>query len=71
MAQVSLSCAEGELKYDGTYTYTIDVSKLDYNDYIQIEKWWGHNYISYNFLTIEFDQSYTFFDYYSYIKKLS
>ena len=70
-AQEAISCAEGELKNDGSYTYTVDVSKLDYNDYVQIEKWWGHDYIFYNYLTIEFEQSYTFFDYYSYIKNLS
>ena len=61
----------GEKKYDGSYTYTIDVTNNDNNDYIQISKWWGNDFIFFNYLTVEFLESYTFFDFNSYIKAIS
>ena len=57
---------EGEKKYDGSYTYTIDVSKIELNAYVEIQKWWGGEYITFNYLTLEFDKFYTLFDLKSY-----
>lgn len=62
----SVSGANGKRQYDGSYTFNIDVSKQDYNNNIKIEKWWGQDYITLNFLTLEFNQYYTFFNYKEY-----
>ena len=66
--QIQVNGDTGEKKYDGSYIFTIDVSNNDNNDFIQVEKWWGKEFIFFNYLTIEFSESYTFFDYNSYIK---
>ena len=34
----------GKRQYDGSYTFTIDVSNQDYNNYVQLQKWWGNEY---------------------------
>ena len=67
----SVGANQGKKQYDGSYTFTIDVSEKDYNDYIQIEEWWGYENISLNYLTIEFEKKYTFFDYNEYKKYLT
>ena len=61
----------GKKQYDGSYTFTKDVSEKVYNDFIKIEKWWGIEYISLNYLILEFDKSYTFFNFKEYIKNYS
>jgi endoglucanase len=61
----------GEKIYDGSYTFTINVRNEDYNDRIEIQKWWGNENSILNYLTIEFERKYIFFDYNSYIKNLS
>lgn len=58
----------GEKKYDGSYTFTIDVRNEDYTNLIEIQKWWGGNDIILNYITLEFEEKYKFFDYNSYIK---
>ena len=66
-----ISGLEGEKKYDGSYTYTIDVREQGYTNSIEIQKWWGNENIILNYLTLEFEEKYTFFDYNSYIKNFS
>ena len=66
--QIQVNGDTGEKKYDGSYIFTIDVSNNDNNDFIQVEKWWGNEFIFFNYLTVEFSESHTFFDYNSYIK---
>ena len=66
--QIQVNGDTGEKKYDGSYIFTIDVSNNDNNDFIQVEKWWGKEFIFFNYLTVEFSESHTFFDYNSYIK---
>ena len=51
-------------------TYTLDGTKRDYNDYIEIQKWGGEEYISFNYFSIIFEQNYIIFDYNSYKKSL-
>ena len=61
---------QGKKNYDGSYTYTIDVSKKDYNDYVEVQKWWNSGYITLRYLSILFDKGYTFFDYTAYKNNL-
>jgi endoglucanase len=61
---------EGKKNYDGSYTYTIDFSKKDCNDYIEVQKWWHSEYITFKYLSILFDKEYTFFDYSAYKNSL-
>ena len=56
----------GVKEYDGTYTYVIDVRDKDYNNSIQIQKWWGEQYITINYLTVEFEGHHYAFDYKEY-----
>ena len=70
-AEIIVNANQGKKRYDGSYTFTYDVSQNDNNDYMQIEKGSGKEYITFNFFTVEFAQSYTFFDYNSYIKSIS
>ena len=56
----------GVKEYDGSYTYVIDVRDKDYNNEVQIQKWWGHEFITINYLTVEFEESHYAFDYKGY-----
>ena len=53
----------GKKNFDGSYTYTVDVSKKDFNEYIEAQKWWNSQYSTFVYLTIEFDKEYTFLNY--------
>jgi len=55
--------SRGKKNYDGSYTYSIDVSKKDYNDVVEAQKWWNKEYSTFVYLTIEFDKEYTFLNY--------
>jgi endoglucanase len=61
----------GVKEYDGTYTYVIDVRDKDYNDKIQIQKWWGNEFITINYLAVEFEGHHYAFDYKEYKNALS
>ena len=50
-------------EYDGSYTFTMDISKEDCNNYIVLEKISAFNFITFNYLTIEFNETFIFFDY--------
>ena len=66
-----ISGSRGKKEYDGSYTYTFDGSKKDYNNFVQIQIWEGNEFITFNYFTLEFDQSYTILDYKSYKENLS
>ena len=57
---------EGKKQYDGSYTYNIDISNNGFNNYIEVQKWWGSEKIIFNRLNVEYEKSYTFFDFSSY-----
>ena len=60
---------KGESK--NSYTFTIDVSERDCNNYIQLQKWWGNDYITINYLTIELEESVISIDYKPYKNAIS
>ena len=52
-------------EYDGTSTFTIDISNIDCF-YIRVDKIFGSNDIIFNNLTIEFEDTFLNFDYRAY-----
>ena len=53
-------------QYDGTTIFTIDVSNLDCNESIGTLTWYGEEYFNLNSLSIEFEESFSSFNYKSY-----
>ena len=66
-----VSGEEGVKQSDGTYTYTIDVSGKDFNDYIQVQGWWGNENILINYVTVEYDEFENTIDYKAYKEAVS
>lgn len=62
----NISGSNGKKEYDGSYTFSIDGSKKEYYNFVQIQKRRGNDYIIFNYLSLEFDQSYTIFDFPNY-----
>ena len=62
---------EGVKRYDGSYHYIVDIRKMDFNEDVTVEKWWGSDDLIFNFFTLELDKEYTIFDYDDYIKNQS
>ena len=60
----------GKKQYDGTYTYTIDVSNKDFNTNIRLIRT-ENKFINYNFLIIEYEEDFLSFDYERYKKAIS
>mgnify|MGYP002624260009 FL=1 len=58
--------AEGVKQTDGTYTFTVDVSQKDFNDYVQVQRWWGNDNITINYATVEFEGTAKRLDYNAY-----
>ena len=56
----------GKKQYDGTTIFTIDVSDKDLSGIIRMYINWGDEYISFNNLTVEYEENYLYFDYKSY-----
>ena len=61
-----ISGGEGRKQDDGTYTFFIDIKDRDYNNYIQIEKWWGGDHITLKYFTLIYDKEYVIFNYIEY-----
>ena len=57
---------KGKKQYDGSYSYNIDISYKGFNNFIELQKWWGHDYIIFNTFSIEYEKTYTLFDFSSY-----
>jgi len=68
---IPVSGGDGEKDKENTYTYTIDVSQKDCNTFIQVQKWWGHEFIVINYLTIEFEEAVISIDYNPYKNAIS
>lgn len=63
-----LSGGEGVKQADGSYTFTVDPSSMSGNlhDYIQVQRWWGNEQITLNYVTIEFEGTAMNIDYKAY-----
>jgi hypothetical protein len=57
---------EGKKQYDGSYTYIIDISYKRFNNYIEVQRWWGEDKIIFNRFSVEYEKNYTFLDFSSY-----
>jgi endoglucanase len=62
---------DGKIQYDNTYTFTVDVSNEDYSYSIKVEKWWGNDNITINYLRIIYKENYNIFDFAEYKKAIS
>jgi hypothetical protein len=62
---------EGEKRFDGSYHYIVDISKMDFNLEVILEIWWKEGDLIINFFSLELDKEYTIFDFSEYKKNLS
>ena len=58
-------------QYDGTNICTFDVSNEDCREYIEVVIDWGRENVVINNFTVEFNQTFKTFDYYSYKGNIS
>ena len=56
----------GKKQYDGSFMYIYDISNKDYNEYIRIYKRSGKDYVTLNYLSVEFNESFIYFNYKAY-----
>jgi hypothetical protein len=56
----------GKKLYDGSYIFIIGARGKDYNEYVNLLRWYGLDYIKFNYLAIEFEENFTSFDYFAY-----
>ncbi len=68
---IDLKKSHKKKEYDGTYTFTVDISNIDCNNYIELDKLEIFNSITFNNLTIEFEEKFLYFDYKYYKKAIS
>jgi hypothetical protein len=61
----------GKKDKENTLTFTIDVSKRDCNSYIQLQIWWGGEFITIHYLTIELEEPVVSVNYRNYKKAIS
>ena len=69
--EINFKKTDGKKHYDGTYVFTIDVSKIKFYEYIQVTKQYGEQFITLNNLTVEFEESFQSIDYKSYKTAIS
>ena len=68
---IDLGKSKIKKEYDGSYTFTLDISKEDCNHYIVLERIRSFSLITFKYLTIEFEETFTFFDYKYYKEAIS
>jgi hypothetical protein len=69
--KIKFGKSNGKKQYDGNYLFTIDVSKIECYEYIQVTKSYGNQFISLNNLTVEFEELFQSIDYKSYKAAIS
>ena len=67
---IDLKKSHKKKEYDGTYTFTVDVSNIYCNSYIQLNKE-SSMLVTFNYLTVEFEESFLYFDFKSYKEAIS
>ena len=67
----SIAGAESKGAIDGSVIFILDISDNDYNNFIKIEKWWGGQCTTLNYLTLEYDKEYLLFKYDQYKQAIS
>ena len=67
----SVTGGEGRKQDDGTYTFFIDIEDKDYNEYIEIQKWWGEEFTTLKYFTLIYDKEYAVLNYNEYKKAIS
>jgi endoglucanase len=60
----------GKKQYDGTTIFTLDASKYDLGYYIQAMAWYPKEYMIINNLTVQYDETFLYFDYLPYKKDI-
>jgi hypothetical protein len=67
----AISGDKGIKQDDDSYSFFIDIKEKDYNEHIQIEKWWGNSYTTFKYFTLIYDKEYILFNYYEYKNAIS
>jgi hypothetical protein len=60
--EINFEKSHGKKQYDGTYVYTIDVTKIKLYEYLQVTKYYGEQFFTLNNLTVEFEESFQSID---------
>ena len=68
---IPIAGEKGRKQDDGSYTFFVDIKDEDFNQEIKIEKWWGQDYTTLNYLTLIYDKEYILFNYYEYKNAIS
>ena len=63
---IQLGKENAQKQYDGTTLFNIDVSRFDCYNYIEVNIFFGEEYITLNNLTVEFEENFISLDYKSY-----
>lgn len=66
-----ISGMEGKKQYDNTYLFTIDASDATNTSSLLLQKWWGNEHVTINYLRIFYKESYNIFDFSGYKKAIS
>jgi len=60
---VEIECNKGgKRQYDGSLTYTIDVTNMECYYYIEAISWFGTEFVKLNYLTVIYEDKYSFVD---------
>ena len=63
LREIDFRMENSKKQYDGTHTFTIDVSKIECYNSIEVSIEWGMKYITVNNITLEYEESFLSIDY--------
>jgi len=61
--EINFGLENSKRQYDGTHIFTIDVSKIECYNVIEAAITWGYEHITFNNLTVEYEENYQTIDY--------